>query len=182
MILNEDYFKYLEITDEDIVVDDDNDVDELGYELTVEELHKLHEQYDHYIEYNIQFGDVDTSVLSRTFKRLDSIFEMYDIEHSEYILSTEYSLSNCDTAVKFGEYQVFCKDRNQDRIINNIYEGYFYIYVYLNFPKFSYKRAMHFVYDTVYNIIKINKNIDYLSLRFESTTEDDDIYFLWIYN
>ena len=107
---------------------------------------------------------------------------MYDIEHSEYILSTEYSLSNCDTAVKFGEYQVFCKDREQDRFINNIYEGYFYIYVYLNYPKFSYKKAIHFVYNTVYNIIKISKNVDYLSLRFKSTTEDDDIYFLWIYN
>ena len=63
MILNEDYFKDLEITDEDIVVDDDNDVDEPDHELTVEELHKLPEQYGHYIEYNIQFGDVDTSVL-----------------------------------------------------------------------------------------------------------------------
>ena len=88
MILNEDYFDGLEIKDEDIVVDDTLDVEEPEHELTLEEAKKLSEQYKHYISIRIdKYCDIDTSfyqtsLLPRIFKRLDTIFESYGIEHS----------------------------------------------------------------------------------------------------
>ena len=51
MILNEDYFKDIEITDDDIVVDDTLlDVEKPDNELTLEELYKLPEQYEYFIK------------------------------------------------------------------------------------------------------------------------------------
>ena len=89
MLLKEDYFEDLKIKDEDIIDDDINDVEEPKHELTVEELHKLPEQYNHLIKFRIEVVDDDrdttfiqTSLIPRLFKRLDTIFEMYGIKHS----------------------------------------------------------------------------------------------------
>ena len=109
MILNEDYFKDLEITDEDIIEDDINDVGEPKHELTVEELHKLPEQYNCICIEIRQYNNSDTTfiqttLLPRLFKRLNVIFDLYGIEHSEYILTSEDIVEDCDTIVKFGNY------------------------------------------------------------------------------
>ena len=114
MILNEDYFKDLEIEDEDIIEDD---VDEPKHDLTLEEAIKLHEQYDYHVSFRIEntSGDatfIQTTLIPKLFKKLDTIFELYGIEHSEYILSI-YSVSwleYCNTVVKFGNYQLFCEE------------------------------------------------------------------------
>ena len=89
MILNEDYFKDLEIKDEDIIDDDTLDVGEPDHEMTLEELYELPEQYNHNISFRIENkrGDSDTtffqtSLLPKLFKKLDTIFELYGIEHS----------------------------------------------------------------------------------------------------
>jgi hypothetical protein len=91
MILNEDYFKDLELTDEDILSDDTMpDVEEPNHELTVEELHKLPEQYNHCIVIEIKNLDkgrrgatfIKTTLIPRIYKKLDVIFDMYDIEDS----------------------------------------------------------------------------------------------------
>ena len=82
MILNEDYFKDLEIKDEDIMADDN------AYNnLTLKDVHKLHELYNHSIRIRLRGDDNDTTftqtiLLPRLFKRLDTIFESYGIEHS----------------------------------------------------------------------------------------------------
>ena len=91
MLLKEDYFNDLELKDEDII----DDVEEPVYDLTVEEFHKLPEQYNYLIRFRIEIVDderdttfIQTSLIPRLFKRLDTILESYGIEHSEYILST----------------------------------------------------------------------------------------------
>ena len=88
MILNEDYFDDIEITDDDIVADDTLDVDEPEYkELTLEEAKKLPEQYDYHIRIRIDNKSkyttfIQTSLIPKIFKKLDTIFELYGIEHS----------------------------------------------------------------------------------------------------
>ena len=90
MILNENYFDDLEIKDEDIIEDDINDVGEPVHKLTVEELHKLPEQYNHCIVIEIKNLDkgrrgatfIKTTLIPRIYKKLDVIFDMYDIEDS----------------------------------------------------------------------------------------------------
>ena len=154
MILNEDYFKDLEITDEDII----DDVEELKHDLTVEELHKLPEQYNNLIRFRIEVDDdkdttfIQTSLIPRLFKRLDTIFELYGIEHYEYVLVSRYYVCYCETVVKFGNHQLFCEEYEKYKFINGKYE-YFFIHVYLNYPKFNYKRAFRFLY-TVLNLYR----------------------------
>ena len=176
MILNEDYFKDLELTDEDILSDDTMpDVEEPKYELTLEEAKELPEQYDYCIRIGIQCWDDDrtfiqTILIPRLFKRLDTIFEMYGIEHSEYVLCTSYgSMKRCDTVVKLGNYQLFCRECEKDEFINNTYE-HFFIYVFVNYPKFSYKRAFRFLY-TMLNLYKNSKLINGMSFNLNTTND-----------
>ena len=88
MILNEDYFKDLEIEDEDIIEDDINDVGEPKHELTLDEFYELPDQYNQVIIFRIEVDDdndatfIQTTLIPKLFKRLDSIFELYGIEHS----------------------------------------------------------------------------------------------------
>ena len=169
MILNEDYFKDLEIEDEDVIEDDINDVDEPKQELTLEEAQKLPDQYEQVIEFEIN-GDNDsdidttfiqTSLLPRITKRLDAIFEYYGIEHSQYVLVSCYDLKDCETVVKVGDYQLFCKE--YEKYENETYE-WFFIQVFVNYPNFNYKRAFRFIY-TVINLYRIDKQITQMNFK-----------------
>ena len=79
MILNEDYFKDLEITDDDVIEDDINDVGEPKHELTLDEFHELPDQYNQDIIFRIRVDDdndttfIQTTLIPRIFKRLDTI-------------------------------------------------------------------------------------------------------------
>ena len=173
MIINEDYFDELEIKDEDIVVDDTLDVEEpeQEHELTLDEFHKLPEQYNQEIIIRIDIVDstdsdttfFQTSLIPRITKKLDTIFEMYDIEHSQYVLVSNYDAEDYDTVVKFGNYQLFCKKYNKDSYINDTYIQ-FYIQVFVNYPKFNYKRAFRFLY-TVLNLYKIGEQIGWMNFK-----------------
>ena len=81
---------------------------------------------------------------------------MYGIEHSEYVLTSEYLLEDCDTVVKFGNYQLLCDEDDED-FINDTYE-YFFIQVFVNYPQFTYKKAFRFLY-TVLNLYRIDEQI-----------------------
>ena len=176
MILNEDYFNDLEITDDDVIEDDINDVGEPVHELTVEELHKLPEQYNHLIRFQIE-DDVmvmdkdttfiQTSLIPRLFKRLDTIFEYYGIEDYKYVLVSSRCVEYCDTVVKFGDYQLFCEEYLKDKYTNNIH-SYFYINVYVNYPEFTYKRTFRFLY-TMLNLYKNSKLINRMSFNLNTT-------------
>ena len=185
MILNEDYFDDLEIEDEDIMADDTPlDVEEPEHEeLTLEKVKKIPEQYGHYIRIDIDKinGDttfIQTSLLPRIFKRLDIILESHCIEHSEYILTMIYDMKKCETVIKFGDYQLFCLESNKDEFINDTYKyKHFQIQVYLNYPKFNYKRAFRFLY-TVLNLYKFYKQIAWISFT-PITDYEFDIHTWW---
>ena len=166
MILNEDYFKDLEIENDDIIEDDILDVEKP--DLTLDEFHKLPEQYDYLIKIMVEKRDntdttlsFQTSLLPRITKRLDAIFESYGIEHSEYILTPSYYTGDSNTILDFGNYQFFCEEENKNDYLNDIYRD-FYICAYVNYPKFSYKRAFRFVY-TMLNIFKFDEHFCIIS-------------------
>ena len=177
MILNEDYFDDLEIKDEDIMADDTPlDVEEPKHELTVKEYYKLLEQYNHLIRFRIEDDDMDTtfiqtSLIPRIFKRLDTIFESYGIEDYKYVLVSSCYVEDCNTVVKFGDYQLFCKERDKDKYINDRYD-WVYINVFVNYPEFTYKRVLRFLY-TVLNLYRFYKQINWMT--FEPITTDDYI-------
>ena len=161
MILNEDYFKNLDIEDEDII----EDVEEPYNNLTLKDIHKLHEQYNHCIsirivkENNSDTTFFQTTLIPKLFKRLDDIFDVYGIEHSEYVLSSRRRVEVfCDTIVEFGNYQLFCEEDKKDEFINNAYD-HFEVDVYVNYPKFTYKSAFRFLY-TVINLYRVDVHIN----------------------
>lgn len=195
MILNEDYFDDLEIKDEHII-DDINDVDEPMHKLTLEEVKKIPEQYNHCIAIVIKKINRDTtffqtSLIPRIFKRLDTIFELYDIEHSEYVLTSWGRMKDCDTIVEFGDYQLFCEEYEEDKFINDTYKE-LYIYAYVNYPKFTYKRAFHFLYTLFPNLYRMDRHIRYIlfepvadyvrTLYFLFYRKSNDIRFQYIDN
>ena len=107
MILNEDYFDDLEIEDGDII----DDVEEPEPELTVEYVCDLPKHYNQVILFNVintEISDKElitkTTLLPKIYKRLDTIFELYGIEHSEYILTSFHDMYAFETSVKFGNY------------------------------------------------------------------------------
>ena len=187
MILNEDYFKDLEIEDEDIAVDDTLDVDEPNHDLTLEEVKELPKQYNQVIKFQIYVDKsrdnsttfTQTILLPKLFKRLDTIFELYDIVHSEYVLSS-WNVDVCNTIAKYGDYQLLCDKTEQDEFTNNSYYYSFFINVYVNYPEFNnYKRAFRFLY-TVLNLYRNYKQMAWMS--FEPITTNDYVIQLkfWI--
>ena len=163
MILNEDYFKDLEIKDEDIVVDDTLDVEEPEHELTLEEAKKLSEQYNNLIRFQIDVADdrdttfIQTTLIPRIFKRLDAIFELYGIEHSQYVLSSYLKVNFCDTVIKFGNYQLFCEECDRDYYRDRETGGIIYINAFVDYPTFNNKKVINFVY-AIINIFKTCSN------------------------
>ena len=80
-------------------------------------------------------------------------------------------MNNCDTSVEFGEnYQLFCKETEEDIFMNNAYNG-FYINVYLDYPRFNYKRIFRFTY-AILNILRFVRLI--WCVEFQYTTLKDD--------
>ena len=73
------------------------------------------------------------------------------------------SISKLNTKVKFGDYQLFCEDYERFGFIDNTYE-FVYIQVFVNYPKFTYKRTFRFLY-SILNIFRISKQIFTLYLR-----------------
>ena len=133
MILNEDYFKDLEIENDDIIEDDILDVEKP--DLTLDDFYKLPEQYDYLIKIMVEKRDnkdtslfFQTSLLPRITKRLDTIFESYGIEHSEYVLVSYFNVEDCNTIVKYGNYQLFCDEIHKDQYIS---DGYYFFYDFL---------------------------------------------------
>jgi hypothetical protein len=99
MILNENYFDDIEITDDDII-SPDNDINLSGTFNNKDEMyHMIQSVYDHCLLIEIKRKDVllndylwDKQVL-HLLKKLKTIFEIYGIEeYSEPVLSEEPSV------------------------------------------------------------------------------------------
>ena len=73
------------------------------------------------------------------------------------------------TVAKFGDYQLFCPEWEKKGYINSDYYQV-YINVYLNYPKFTYKRAFRFLY-YILDIFKLINHVD--SLNFYHTIHDN---------
>ena len=75
------------------------------------------------------------------------------------------SISKLNTKVKFGDYQLFCEDYERFGFIDNTYD-FVYIQVFVNYPKFTYKRTFRFLY-SILNICRIS---DIFTLYLRHTT------------
>ena len=101
MILNEDYFKDIEITDDDINSSDDNymlpnhNTDDYDYANPEECYKAMSSKYSHYIVLDIETetdnvltdSDLWNNKIPRMLKKLFYLFESYGIEYSEPVVS-----------------------------------------------------------------------------------------------
>ena len=170
MLLTEDYFNGLDIENEDINSNDDN----LSSYTASEQFEYFSNHYEDTISLNIS-KKMNIGVLINNVeilaKRINYLFDLYDVEHSKAIL--------CDNTVGYayiGNYmdRVRVYERPQFNMFTTDYEfisgnsinpeynySDMYIIFYVKYPKFSYKKA----YSFVQHLMKIVWNtIDYYFL------------------
>ena len=104
MILKEDYFNDLNLTDDDIESSDDNyntDTDDYDYANGKEYYKAMSSKYSHYIVLNIEtYNNPTDSVLwtnkvPRMLKKLFYLFDSYEIKYSKPVVSEEdYNLKD----------------------------------------------------------------------------------------
>ena len=150
MILNEDYFKDLEIEDKDIIEDDNLDV-----EGPVD--FKTYQKYlsTHYSRCIIIVTDFfnnlfhDTVLWKQTIpdmvNRVNRLLDAYSVEHEVVFrdlsgcrgshVMYSYKVGRCNVLSKYEEYRFFDADS-----LDNAY-----IIFYCNMPHFTYKESYYFV-------------------------------------
>ena len=78
----------------------------------------------------------------------------------------------CETIVEFGDYQLFCKDDERLSYTTGAYDDLF-IQVFVNYPKFNYKRAFRFVF-TVLNLYRIDEQFRWIVFTPSTANDYDD--------
>lgn len=155
MLLTENYFDELDIKDKDIHSDDNNDLTS----------YTASEQFEYFknhytdtillfisrkLNINHLFSKVETIA-----KKMNSLFDLYDIEHSKTLLcdpsvSSAYMNKDMD-AIKVFERPQFNLYSADDPFLDNIFinpdYNYYSMYIafYVNYPKFTYRKAYSFV-------------------------------------
>lgn len=153
MILNEDYFDKLEITDDDIQTDDADikDVDNTDSQNPSKLIKSLYSRYTHFMEIQVMSMDVhycnlyakteEWNCISNALKQLSALFDAYDMDYSQPVASN-YPGYTCLlykddlTSFKFKDKYTFITDdfANEDRLREfETHAGY--VYVFFNLPE-----------------------------------------------
>ena len=151
MSLNDDCFKNLELSDDDILTDDSSlyDSDITLYDINREANAKYHNTIKISINNDVikQHG---VQILINTSKRLNQLFEYYDIQHSQmYVLSGLHDLSpnnpNRPTIIQCDDYIHIINNAHYD----NTYHDYDYntIVMFIERPRFAnIKKMLRFIH------------------------------------
>lgn len=148
MFINEDYFNDVEINDEDVTADDnninDNDAKALNNHLTSKYKQCIIIKLNTLSDYD--FEEIDNRYISPIIKRLQYLFNVYDIEF-EYILRDETNpddfMYNRAYIYDLGNHKVFSfynKEEYYERDCDELN-----IVLYLNLPDFNYKDSYNFI-------------------------------------
>ena len=181
MILHEDYFKDLEITDDDIASSDSDAVfnsDEIYYDTPAEYYNDMTSRYTHCLIFATPMSDfpmrtINWSVeISQMYKKISYLFDAYGIEYSQLTLVEPIAsirlrneFNNCNfidfcgykLITKYDSLEEFTKSPCAKRSLLNIV-------MFFNLPKLhSYKTACTFV-GKIMKCLWNNKFIDQLSI------------------
>lgn len=151
MLLNEDYFKDLDITDEDII--NDASVKNTGNDTQDPELLKqrLISSYQKCIKVhysgkrNLITVNGFFTVLHKILKRIHYVLDLYNAEYETYLSDStlEYSNFNKMYIYDINGYNVLSTYSSEDRLKEeeNVDLN---IIIFVNFPAFSYKQVYNF--------------------------------------
>ena len=157
MIINEDYFKDIELTDEEIYDgDDDNNVNDnflnsRDYELyLIKKYQKCIIISTNFDTNNIFNNKIWNSYIPNMIKRTTQVLDIYNTEYE--IVMRDYSRDkfylNC---YEVGKYKIYSSKEESDFFNKSGYNKIFIIF-YCNFPDFTYKQSYNFV-DRFQNVI-----------------------------
>ena len=154
MLINEDYFRDLEISDEDIMKDDDIDVEEpvsMTSDNLEEYINKLQTEYEQCLvfgTYSMTAEQVCNN-FSKSLKRIDYILNVFDVEHSEFIFSDIEGHPKVDDIhiCNIRDYDIITADK-----LDIYYKKEYRITTFVNFPKFTYKMAYIF-FEKLYKVL-----------------------------
>ena len=156
MLLNEDYFKDLELTDDDISDNESSDIIQDYQDMESLDKH-LRDKYKQCIVieseslYNIySLDELWNRVIPFTLKRLSMLFDLYNIEYEYIIRDTDMYKS--DHCYKIGNFHIFTSATSLDVLYDSKYIRSLYIILYVNLPKFNYKQSYYFI-DRLYNSV-----------------------------
>ena len=142
MKLNEEYFRDLEISDDDIV-EDEPVGNEWGFD-TVDDFHEYCvTKYPWYIgaSYEHYTGFPDVALIEKIKKNWFYLFDCYGIEHSDIFLRNTFYYSQAT------EYRMY--DYGYKFFTNEDYDphecSYSYVICYVDFPKMTTKTLLNFL-------------------------------------
>lgn len=151
MLLNEDYFKDIEITDEDIINDDS--AKSTGNDTQNPELLKqrLISSYQKCIKvrYSCNRNPITVNefftVLHKILKRIHYVLDLYNAEYETYLADSTIGYSNFNKMhiYNINGYNVLSTYKTEKRLKKEWNDG-LNIIIFVNFPAFSYKQAYNF--------------------------------------
>ena len=151
MGLNEDYFKELNLTDEDV----SNDVEQISNSNRYSNI-PAYEDYliNHYDRcfiistylYSDIFSETDlwNKKVPNALRRVEQVLDAYNIEHETVILDyTDIKQIHIDRYYRVGDYNIL-SGQNNNNFFSKEYQRA-YIIIYCNFPEFTYKESYNLV-------------------------------------
>lgn len=149
MVINEDYFKDIEITDDDIRDDHDSHIPQEQDIATLDQHLKSH--YEHCIIFSTKYmSDLEKPdskiwifTVPKILKNIEYIFNIYNIEY-EYIIrdNSEGNINMKYWNIKNYNILSSYKIKNSDALF---FGNSLNIYFYVKFPNFNYKESYYFV-------------------------------------
>ena len=155
MILNEDYFKDLEITDEDITVNDNIDF------IDIDSIYRTAEsEYEQTIQLRFKEKDIDRyihehgdSVFTNMSRRITMLFDLYDIKHSQVYLTSGVSGCKNSSSITYAQHDGYIRIVNDGYNQNELSYNTHIIVIYITRPVFSNIKRMFNFTQTLINIL-----------------------------
>lgn len=182
MMINEDYFRDIEITDSDITTDDNNNSTD-----DVEKLYShIQNNYDRTLKIPIRFQEQDdystTSsaeierIFSQVSRNLMSLFDIYGIPHSDVYVTCGPGYLNDDISmIKFNHKRYYTEVIDESSSIYGDDTPYSTIRIFFKRPEFSNLKQMMMFIRTLCNIIWHKNYIKYF--RDITLVKDTTLFF-----
>lgn len=161
MIVNEDYFNKLKITDDDIVVDS-NEHNKYDLDTANEFLQYCKDSFDHTLI--IDIIEMKTITLDEVYyyaqlfrKKLYVLFDCFNIQHSELFISdNQANMSSNLNMFKCHDCKFISPEDVKDMSHK---DGLFHLVIYLRFPEMTPRTAIRFIDNLLKLIWKQKRNI-----------------------
>lgn len=172
MIINEDYFEDLDITEDEIIKDDSEEPLAFLYDNPKVLSDYLTSKYKNcLIIYTPKRPNIYNDLILWNFtlpdliKRVQYTLDVYNVDYEKQVIIRDSSDDNADMRLyDFKGYKICssCKTEKDMYSYSNDFSHRIYIVIYVNLPDFSYRQSYNFINSLQKAIWKSNKEIEQL--------------------